>query len=189
MGADKQTTGIIRFIVLFAVFAPLCLAAWWGLLPHYAALLGAATVQILNLLTSINVDGYEVVSAGILHTATEFVLEAQGQRYPLEIGHLVTNLPLYAALVLATPALGWKRRIVVLAAGCMLLAAGHLVFLVLAFRFPITIAEAPQLPTAVGEAFITLPFMLWIVLAYWPHIRAFGASADAASQNAGPPAD
>ena len=98
-------------------------------------------------------------------------MEIAGQAHSFAVGLLVTNVASYVALVLAMPRLTWRRRGWALGLGIAILIGGHLIFAVGVFAFYETVALHPQLPKAVGQLFVTLPFLLWIMLAYGPRAR------------------
>jgi len=90
-----------------------------------------------------------------------------------DVGHLVTNVAPFIALVLATSDLGFWKRVKVLAIGISIIFVFHNLTIVLRF-----VAGRTTLPTAIGFIAITLPFLLWIVLAYWGKVIAYFGSDD-----------
>jgi hypothetical protein len=146
---------------------PLCLALWWLALPAYAWVIGHIAAVFLRFPGGFVIDGVTVETAGILNTGTMLGFKL-GERNPsLPIAQLVSNIATYAALALASSGITWKRRAAIAAIGFAILAAGHVAYLVLAFTFSSIMAQNPVVPTAIAQAFITLPFVLWIALAYW----------------------
>lgn len=104
-----------------------------------------------------------------------FAIEKDGAgtgelRFPIAL--LVTNMAPYLALVLATPGLRLLRRLFILILGAAILFAGHILFVVLALYYREAIAAAPHIPHAIAQFYLTLPFLLWIILAYWGKITA-----------------
>ncbi|MCC6489818.1 MAG: hypothetical protein IT364_20180 [Candidatus Hydrogenedentes bacterium] len=165
-----QEDRIRRFLWFFAkvlVATPLCLAIWWLALPYYARCIGAVAGVVLRAGFGFPIDSVTVEPSGILNTGTTLGFTLRGQNPALPIAQLVSNIATYAALVLATSGVTWKRLLVIGAAGAGVLAVGHVVYLVLVFAYSSAMAENPVLPTAIAQAFITLPFVLWIALAYW----------------------
>ncbi|MFP4172416.1 MAG: exosortase H-associated membrane protein [Candidatus Hydrogenedentota bacterium] len=171
MAQEKRALGILFFCLKFIPAVAVCLTLWWLFLPYYGAFLGAVGEFLLENFTDVSVDGYAVEPDGILQTATTLAIITGGREMPIEIGHLVTNLPLFVALMLATGGLTWRRRGGMILLGAAILVVGHTTYLTLAFRYAGLISEAPQVPTALGEVFLTLPFLLWIILGYWPQVR------------------
>ncbi len=170
------TPGIGRvafFCLKFVAFSAVFLFLWWWMLqPAYAALLGWISGALLTHVAGIPIDStyVEVDPGSVLSTKTDLVFVVEQIHYPIAIASLVANIPPYCALVLATPGLAVKRLMKVLSIGLGILAAGHVIFLVLVFVFSGQIQEAPEVPTAIGLFLLTLPFMLWIVLAYWDKV-------------------
>jgi hypothetical protein len=165
----------ILFILLkFLIIAPICMVLWWwALLTVYSRLLGQVTGMILLYVVRIPVEAVKLVSGeGILNTNMLLQFTVGGRPVLIETGLLTTNIVPFCALVLATPRLGWKRRLSVLLLGTAILVAGHVLYLVLALIFSKEISEHPQIPKALGQLFLTLPFLLWIVLAYWQQLGA-----------------
>ena len=175
MAQEKRALGILFFCLKFIPAVAVCLTLWWLFLPYYGAFLGAVSEFLIGNLTDVSVDGYAVEPDGILQTTTTLAIITGGQEMPIEIGHLVTNLPVFVALMLATGALTWRWRAGMTLLGAAILVVGHATYLTLTFRYAGLISEAPQVPTALGEVFLTLPFLLWIVLGYWPQVREFFA--------------
>ncbi len=80
------------------------------------------------------------------------------------------------ALVLATKGLRLVRRLRILLYGCGILMVGHVLFIVVLMRFQEALKSASEVPTAVMQFYLTLPFLLWIVFAYWD--RLVGATPE-----------
>ena len=55
--------------------------------------------------------------------------------------------------------------------GLGILSTGHVLFLVLMFMFSGQAQESPEIPTALGLFLMTMPFVLWIALAYWDKVK------------------
>lgn len=161
----------LRRVMLFAarviVIAPLVLALWWLFMPVYAWLVGQSAALFLKA-----VEGYPILrviikASGFLNTDTSLGFDL-GDRVPTTpVSWVVTNMSVYITLVLATRRLNWRQRARALGIGGAILAATHVTHLIVFFTFAKAIVRHPQIPTAVAQIFITLPFLLWIVLAYW----------------------
>jgi hypothetical protein len=91
----------------------------------------------------------------------------------MPVALLVTNLPPYVALIFATAGITMKRRLLILFYGCAILCFFHIAFIVLAMRLASIMTAGSEIPTAVVQFFLTLPFMLWIVFAYWNKLAEF----------------
>lgn len=183
---------IVWFCFKFVAFSAVLLALWWTIQPYYARLVGQLAGMGLKYLGGIPIEALlvEVDEAGVLNTKTQLVYIYQGRRYPLAIAYLIANIPPYIALILATGGITWRRRLRALAIGIGILFAGHVGFLAYLFAFARQVQESPQVPTAVGLFLLTLPFMLWIVLAYWERlVEVFeepGAESDKGEEKAPP---
>jgi hypothetical protein len=53
------------------------------------------------------------------------------------------------------------------------LVIGHALYIILAFAFAESISRSPAIPTALAQLFLTLPFLLWVLLAYWEKLATF----------------
>jgi len=104
------------------------------------------------------------------------------------LGHLVANVAPFVALVLATPRMRLRRMLGVISIGVALIFISHLATLVIRpmAQGPVQMARTP-LTTAVGFFSITLPFLLWIVLAYWGQLMAFLGEGPVKEATSGPP--
>lgn len=175
----RQST--LRFLILFAakflLLSLVLVPLWWLCIPGYGWLLVQGCGSVLKYVLGVPVLAGHIEAKGILNTGSELVFYLKDREPHMEIALLVTNLPPYVALVLATPGLTWRRRLRVIAGGCALLVAFHAVFIVVMLRFGPQMHSAGELPTAVSQFFLTLPFLLWIVLAYWGRDRAEGGRA------------
>lgn len=160
---------IAVFCLKFLFIVPVCLVAWWLVLPWYAWCLGHVAKALLSALSSIPVQNVTVVPGGILNTGTSLTFVLDHARPSIQVAGVVSNLAPYVALVLATRSLPLRRRLAALAIGAGILWLGHQAYVTLALVFSSQIQAHPAVPRALGELFITLPFPLWIVLASWHH--------------------
>lgn len=151
----------LRFVLLL----PLCLYLWWQLLPAYAWLIGQLGAGALVNFFDVPINALMVEPLGLFKTGTELIYISDGVERRLEFGMLATNVAPFIALVLATPGLTWSRRGKALIIGCLFLAIAHIGFLLTAYK-----VNRAELPVAFGQLCITLPFPLWIALAYWDRI-------------------
>ena len=175
MGKPARVKGVASFAARFVVFGPLYLVLWWLVLPAYARLLGLVTSAVLKYIANIPVESFGVSNtgltnpSGILNTGTTltFVVEGAPRTMP-GLGSLVTNVAPFVALVLATSVLDIVRRAKIIGMGVPVLFVAHIAFIVVAFM-----AGASEFSTAIAQLFITLPFLLWIVLAYWDKLASY----------------
>jgi len=184
MSDGIRTPGIAAFVAKFLlIVSALLFLWWWKLQPAYVALVGQTAGIVLRFAAGVRLEGMlvEVDPSGVLSTETILIYLVEGARYPIDIAYLVANIPPYCALVLATPGLGLRRSLRVLGIGTAILAATHVFFLVFAFLIADRVQDAPEIPTAIGLFLMTLPFLLWIVLAYRDKISTFILVAEGAS--------
>jgi len=129
------------------------------------------------------VEAVRVQTQGLFNTTTllEFTI---GERKPaMPIAQLITNIPPYIALVLATAGIPLWRRARILGYGCGILLAGHILYVCVLLRFQEQLKAHPEVPVAATQFFLTLPFLLWIVFAYWDRITAMLGDAEDAPRN------
>jgi len=112
-----------------------------------------------------------------LNTETALAYSLANGREPTmhDIGQLVTNVAPFVALVLATSGLGVWRRLRIVALGFAIIFVFHGLTIVLRFQ---TVGSKLALPNTVGFITITLPFLLWIVLAYWDKLVMYFGDQD-----------
>jgi len=165
---------VLLFLLKFAVVAPVCLLVGWEAAPYYAWVIGQGAGMLLVVVFGVSIEAMRVTEEGILNSKSLLVFVVDGQERSLPIVPLVTNLPAYVALVLATVGLVWRRRLVALGIGCGVLAVTHVAYVVLVFVYSDVLQKAPQIP----EMLITLPFLLWIVLIYGRELTAYFVEGD-----------
>ena len=195
-GAARRRS-VVLFCLRFLLYVAVLMVLWWLLLPQYGALLAHIAGAVLRHGFRVPLELGAVRPEGILNTQSLLVFTVGGRESVLPIAMLVTNVPPYLALVLATLGIGWRRRLGILALGCAILALGHTAFLVYAFRFQLAARAAQEsapafgeFPMAIAQVFLTLPFLLWLVLAYWdrilPPAEGTPPSAEAPQDSSGP---
>ena len=175
MGTRRQLRGVIALALRFMLFAPPCLGVWWLVLPAYAYFLGFVASVLLKYVINVPVASFRVFNTGILsdhgflNTGTQIAFVVKGTPHEYDkLAYLTTNVAPFVALVLSTPGLGLRRRGKVIALGVAILVATHVAFIIIAYTM-----GRSEVSTAVGETFITLPLLLWIVLAYWEHLASY----------------
>ncbi|HNR36892.1 MAG TPA: hypothetical protein PKO36_17085 [Candidatus Hydrogenedentes bacterium] len=169
--SDLRGKATLWLCVKFIALAPVCLVLWLLVLPHYTLALGHTTAAIIRVTMKVPIESVAITRDGEGILNTDVALSYRyGAHAPTmhDVGHLVTNVAPFVALVLATGGLGLWRRLRVLAIGILILFGFHVLTIVLRFS-----AGRTPLPTAVGFATITLPFLLWIVLAYWDKLSVY----------------
>ena len=158
---------IARFALRFFLASLVLIPLWWLIAPAYGWLLVQGCGSTLRTLFGMNITAGSINVAGILNTESLLVLFVGEQPTSMKFIQLITNVPPFIALILATPSLTMRRRAVALILGTILLCGGHALFIIFALRFVTAFQHNPEIPTAVAQFFLTLPFLLWIVLAYW----------------------
>ncbi len=174
-GLLTQSTRMRRiafFSVKFLAAVSVLVVIWWWLLPYYGYLLLQSSGAILRYVMRMPIEWGHIEPSGVLNTETQLTFRVSGREPTLPIALLVTNIPPYIALVLATAGLGFWRRLRILLYGCGILMAGHILFIAVVLRFQQSLQSASEVPTAVIQFFLTLPFLLWIVFAYWGQIAS-----------------
>lgn len=176
MSRRARLSGIVAFVLRFSVIAPICLLVWWLILPGYAWVLGQISGAALIHLRGVPIEAMRIVTdpEGVLNVQTSLVYFTNSTPREIAIVYLASNLPSFVILVLATPRLHMRRRIRALAIGLTILAIGHVVFVVMAFTLQGSGEGAPQ---AFGTFLLTLPFLLWLALAYWDELAGLIDSA------------
>lgn len=169
---------VLGFFLRFAIAAPICLAAWWTVMPYYGWAIGQVSAQMMGLFGQ-RVDAVRIEPEGILNTATKLTFETPSGTGSDAIGAVATNLAPFVALVLATGGLTWQRRLRVLGIGVAILVASHIAYLVWAIALTPSLRESPEVRIIVAQVFITMPFILWIILAYWRHVLELVATEPA----------
>lgn len=160
------------FCATFLVSVTVLVILWWTVLPIYGYLLLQAAGGILRYGFRAPIEAGYIHAAGLFNTDSMLVLRAAGRERSMPLALLITNIPPYVALVLATSGLRRWRRVRILAYGCGILAAGHVLYIVILFQFQDILQRASEVPTAIIQFFLTLPFLLWIVFAYWDRMMA-----------------
>ncbi len=196
MKQPSPIRGIAFLALKFTFFAPACIVLWCLLLPAYATFLGHMLVPILQYLapilaprmawvTPVAVESFQLAYAdignpeGIFNTAIHHTgirlvfLHDGGQERSVPLALLIMNVAPFAALMLATAALGIKRRLKLVGIGLAILVLAHMGFLMMAFLMQGFIAAHTEIADSIGKFCITLPFLLWIVLAYRDRLSAF----------------
>lgn len=172
MAANGRIRKILLFCVRFLVFVIVLTMLWWWLLPYYGYVLMQVSGGILKYLVGVPILAGRIVvpENSLLNTGTMMVFTLPQGEPGLPIAKLVTNMGPFLALVLATPAMRLARRLAVLALGAGILIAGHVIFIVTVLPLQDRLKAASEIPIAIIEFYLTLPFLLWIVLAYWDRI-------------------
>ncbi len=166
MAIESHLRRVTLFALRLALITPFVLALWWLSMPAYAWLVGQVAALLLKVAGGYPIEHVVVKAVGFLNTDTTLGFDLGDRTPTTPVSWVVTNVAVYVALVLATRRIDWKQRLRALAIGAAVLAATQVTHIVVFFHFAKAIARDPQIPTAIAQIFITLPFLLWIVLAY-----------------------
>lgn len=174
MNATHRAHPVIVFCLKFVLAAPVCLALWWTILPSYVWTLGQACGQMLNTLTSISIEALNVVTdpSGVLNTKTDLVFVSNAREKTISIAPIANSMVPFIILMLATPGMKIKKMLVRMAFGVSILWIAQVTFLVGIFIFAESLEESPEIALGLGKFLLTLPFVLWIALAYWTRLAA-----------------
>ena len=153
----------IRFLLASLILVPL----WWLAVPAYGWLLVQGCGVILRGIFGMDITAGNIEVSGIMNTESLLILYVGEHPTSMKFVQIITNLSPFVALILATPRLSLRRRATALMLGTAVLCGGHALFIILALRFAVSLQHTPEIPTAMTQFFLTLPFLLWIVLAYW----------------------
>ena len=159
---------ILRFAARFMAIALILVPLWWiAAVPAYGWLLVQGCGVVLRDVLGLPITAGRIELAGILNTESLLIIYVGDHPTSMKFVQLITNVPPFVALILATAGMSLRQRLMALGAGITLLGLGHALFILLALRFSTRLQESPDLPTALTQFFLTLPFLLWIVLAWW----------------------
>ncbi len=165
-----RTRNILVFSAKFLASVSLLVLLWWELLPYYGNFLLQTSGTLLKYVFGVPIEYGYISPRGLFNTGTKLIFRIGPREPALDIALLVTNIPPYIALVLATAKMGLLRRLKVLLYGCGILIAGHILYIAIVLRFQEALRNASEIPTAIIQFFLTLPFLLWIIFAYWDQI-------------------
>lgn len=166
MADESHLRRVMLFALRLMLITPVVLALWWLSMPAYARVIGECAAIVLRVM-GYPIERVVVNAHGFLNTDTTLGFALGGAVPTAPISWVVTNVAIYISLILATRRMNWKRRARALGIGLATLIAAHIAHVVVFFAFAPAIERNPQIPTAIAQILITLPFLLWIVLAYW----------------------
>jgi len=165
--STPRKRSVLAFCGKFILFAPLLTGLWWFLIPQYGWFLVQVSGSILRFVLGDPIQAGWIAADGVLNTKSMLVFSLPDMTRSLPIAQLVTNIPPYVALVLATAGIARWRRVRILLYGVAILSAGHILYIVVLSHWQAALQQASEVPVAVMQFFLTLPFLLWIVFAYW----------------------
>ncbi len=157
----------VWFCVKFLVVVIPLVCLWWSLIPIYGWILVQISGVILKYVMGVPIVAGGIRSDGILNTGSIVYFVIQGYEYEKAspIALLVTNVPPFIALMLITR-IGWKSKLWKSLLGVGILALGHILFMVLVLRYQEALKAYSELPVAVIQFYLTMPFMLWLAMVF-----------------------
>lgn len=176
----KNVFGVIFFCIKFLLLViPLVLVWWLYALPWYGEFLKQVSGSILKFGMGMDIISGDLILEGLLNTESKLTFAIGAHEPAMPIVKLVSNIPPYIALVLATPALGLIKKIKLIGYGVALLSFCHVAFIVFALSIEEGQMDYSKIPTALAQFFITLPFLLWVIFAYWDRIMPINNNSPA----------
>lgn len=167
-----------KFII---VVVPLvCL--WWLFIPVYGWILVQISGAILKFIMGVPIVAGGIRPSGFLNTASSIYFVIQGYEFEKAspIALLITNLPPFISLVLITR-ISWFSRLKKMLWGSSIIILGHILFIVIVLRYQEILKAYSELPMAVIQFYLTMPFMLWIAMVF--RERFLKHSVESPSQN------
>ncbi len=170
----------MKFILV--VIPLVCL--WWLLIPVYGWILVQISGVILKFVMGVPIVAGGIRPSGFLNTASTIYFVIQGYEFEKAspIALLITNLPPFISLLLITR-ISWFSRLKKMLWGAGIIILGHILFIVIVLRYQEVLKEYNELPMAVIQFYLTMPFMLWIAMVF--RERFLKRSVENLSQNEG----
>lgn len=158
-----------KFTIRAVFIGPIAWVLWWNTLPGYAWTIGQLSGITINALSSETIVALRTFTEPYhyFNTGTSIIFETSTNEFPFAIVPLIAGVPAFTVLMLSTPGLAMKRRLISICAGIAALLAGQIAFISSAFIFREAMGSSPEIPTALGLLLMTLPFPLWIA-GTWP---------------------
>ena len=177
------TKTILNFALRFMLAATIIWPLWWYILPHYGWLIGQLSGTLISFPGGMKIDALliETRESLMFNANTFLVFTHVGTEHPFHIASLISNIPPYFILILATPGIKLKKGLRALLIGLPIIATGHIAFITLTFILQTQIQKQPEIPTGIGYVFLTLPFILWITLVHWETISDYLNTTEADS--------
>ena len=163
---------LMGFALRCLLLSPIVLVLWWTVSPQYAWVLGQICSPLINIFNDPNIRALFVRSEGIFNTNTVLILRTMRIEQTLDIAYLINNVPALIILSIATGSITWGRRLKILAIGGGILFASHVLFIVGMYTFSESAHLSSEIAVSLGQFLVTLPFVIWIVLAYWDKLGA-----------------
>ena len=157
------------FVLRFVLVAVLSLAIVGLLLKPYTYVLGYVVSAGVNWRTPVTVS-QSVVEGNWFNVTLKFVCEGRPMTIPA--GWVVINLAAFAALVGATPGIGWRRASRALGIGCGIFFVWHVVQLsaLLIAGVSMNLTRPAGVARLLATVSVVLPFFVWLFLTRPPQI-------------------
>ncbi len=155
------------FCVKFILVVVPLVCIWWALIPIYGWILVQISGSILKFVMGVPIIAGGIRPAGFLNTASTIYFSIQGYEFEKAspIALLVTNLPPFISLILITR-ISWISRLKKILWGAIIIMLGHILFIVIVLRYQEVLKQYSELPIAVIQFYLTMPFMLWIAVVF-----------------------
>jgi len=182
MAKEHPIGRALFFCVKFLFFLTIIMWAWLMLMPYYGWLLMQAGGGLLINVLGVPLEpGCKVETHGLLNFTSTITLAMHGRLPSSQYAQIAANLAPFLALVLATGRLSWKRRLLSLLGGSLILVACHIAFIVhLGYQMHLSyLGESHEIVVDASQVaiqfMIMLPFLLWLIFAYWDKLGAYFA--------------
>lgn len=157
----------LAFCIKFIVVVIPLVCIWWWLIPIYGWILVQISGAILRFVMGVPILAGGVRPDGFLNTGSTIYFLIQGYEFEKAspIALLITNLPPFISLMLITR-ISWINRLKKIIWGSIIIILGHILFIVIVLRYQEVLKQYSQLPVAVIQFYLTMPFMLWIAMVF-----------------------
>ncbi len=157
----------LAFCAKFIVVVVPLVCIWWWLIPIYGWILVQISGFILRTMMGIPILAGGIRPSGFLNTASTIYFVIQGYEFEKAspVALLITNLPPFISLMLITR-MSWLSRLKKIIWGSGIIILGHILFIVIVLRYQEILKEYNELPVAVIQFYLTMPFMLWIAMVF-----------------------
>ncbi|HOV33282.1 MAG TPA: hypothetical protein PLX23_07970 [Candidatus Hydrogenedens sp.] len=157
----------LAFCIKFIVIVIPLVCIWWWLIPIYGWILVQISGSVLRFVLGVPILAGGVRPSGFLNTGSTIYFLIQGYEFEKTspIALLITNLPPFISLMLVTR-ISWLSRLKKIIWGSVIIILGHILFIVIVLRYQEILKEYSELPVAVIQFYLTMPFMLWIAMVF-----------------------
>ena len=176
----------IYLLFKFMVIVPFITVGWWLLLPYYSHVLLQLAGSVLLFVLRVPVESGSILIEGILNTNSKLAFNINGKPLFMDLALITTNLAPYVALIFATGQIPFQKRLRILGAGSAIIVVTHVLCCTLFFYLIYSHIDdaayleggSPPFYITLTQFMLTLPFLLWIVFAYWPQLTRIGSGTE-----------